>query len=312
MHFEKYQSLINEGKILKTITENASILEEDGYATEKIHGANFSYYIWEDPSGEVDYRFASRSNLLPKDTGFYKCNRFFTDELINYTLSVFNESIKPRFKGIRLVGELFGGDSVGHIKPVQSEIKYKTDICFRVFQIQLSEDSTFEKVTILPFPGMLNLTNRFGLETVPVIQIGKIKDLLQLNPDSKSKICDDIQEGVVIQTLDQSVTIKNRSKNFLEIKGTIKNPGVELPEDVVNLLSLVSAYATEQRVSNVNSHHGFNSIKDFSNLMSAVMEDVSKDILEELNIDLNAKGMKLVRGKLCSMFSTFIKEMLLK
>lgn len=312
MHFEKYQSLINEGKILKTITETPELLEEDGYATEKLHGANFSYYIWETETGELDYRFASRSHLLPKDTGFYKCNRFFTEELIKYTLSAFNESVKDHFKGIRFVGELFGGDSVGHIRPVQSEIKYKTDISFRVFQIQLSKDPSFENATILPFPGMLNLTNRFGFETVPVIKVGKIKDLLQLDPDSKSQICDDIQEGVVIQTMDQSITIKKRSKNFLEVKGTIKNPALELPEDVVNILSLVSAYATKQRVSNVNSHHGFDNIRDFSNLLSAVMEDVKKDILEELNIDLDSKGMKIVRGKLGSLFSVFIKEMLLK
>ena len=58
-------------------------------------------------------------------------------------------------------------------------------------------------------------------------------------------------------------------------------------EDSVLVASFRSAsLVTPQRISNVNSHHGFSSLKDFQNLMVAVIDDVLDEYESEYEIAL--------------------------
>lgn len=276
--FERFQSLLNEnGKNCR------KPLEEYGdwhcVKTEKIHGANFSFY-----ANSERYWFASRNGVLGPEANFFQFQRFFTEEKIKHILS--NLDLSPN-STYRFIGELFGGHD-SPVKPVQRDIKYDGDIQFRVFAIEVIEPNRTLK---LPWDAVLRLCGDW-LPTVPVIAEGKLRDLYPVEIEVPSVLCSnkDIAEGFCYRVDSHDleagyIIFKRRTSNFAEVKvgkGSITEK-VMNPK-ILSIMVDVDSYITEQRVSNVNSHFGFDSMKDFAQLHKAVMDDVFKDAKAELGL----------------------------
>ena len=283
MKFERFPSLVNENpKNVEKLMTDPKLANAQCYVTEKIHGANFG--IWWDV--EEGVRFSKRSSFLGDETNFYNWRRFFTDDRI--------AAIEKRCQSmhyhigvtsIEINGELFGGGGVPNVKAVQHQIKYDDDIQFLAFRIKIDGE-------ILGLEKMRSIIPTFGLGVVPVIAAGNFQELYtDLNPDKPTKVgtSGHIREGLVyvVDRFDSDgnpLMVKKRSKNYLETKAIPKQKGnnfsdEDLPE-IQNAMAIYKAMCTPQRVSNVNSHHGYDNLKDFTNLLLLVVEDIHKDYKE--------------------------------
>lgn len=319
--FTEFQSLVNENPksiypILRDYGDTVCV------ATEKLHGANFSVYVeFTEEVGNPFVRFASRSQLIGDESVFFHYKRFFTGEFMKSFKSKFLDKETHPYKGVRFIGELFGGHDAIGIKPVQREIKYSGDIQFRLFHVEfINKDDT---VSHANWKDVVSCANYYGFELAPVIGYGKLKDLYQINPEEKTALSEDetqIREGICIRSLENSEDFegkpficKKRSNNFLENKGKITAAKeITLDPKFVEILGKIEALATPQRVSNVNSHFGYDSIKCFPDLHKATMEDFVKDVLKEFNIDLTLKDLKPVYKTIGGKFVQLVRQELLK
>lgn len=319
--FTEFQSLVNENpKSIYPILRDYGDIE--CVATEKLHGANFSVYVeYTEEVGNPLVRFASRSQLIGDESVFFHYKRFFTDEFMKSFKSKFLDKEMYPEKGVRFIGELFGGHDAIGIKPVQREIKYSGDIQFRLFHVEFTDrDGTILHAN---WSTVVDCAKVFGFDLAPVIGYGKLKDLYKINPEEKTALSEDetqIREGICIRSLENLEDFENkpfickkRSNNFLENKGKITAAKeITLDPKFVEILSQIEALATPQRVSNVNSHFGYDSIKCFPDLHKATMEDFVKDVLKEFNIDLTLKDLKPVYKTIGGKFVQLVRQELLK
>ena len=322
MEFTKFQSLVNENPKSIFPILNSHLSDAECVVTEKIHGANFSVYL--SPEG---IRFASRSQVLPVETNFMNCQRVFTKDRIQELLEMYRkyqESQPDIVKGytIRFIGEIFGGHDADGIKPVQRDIRYDGDIQFRVFAIHFSKPQNGEGVRHVPFTGVENICKTYGFETVPVLGKGKLGEMYKIDPSAQSALASKdgvIREGVCFRVENEDdmfgepLIIKKRSPDFLENKGVASEKKVfTLRGDMAELLETLRAMVTPQRVSNVNSHHGFDNIKAFPDLHRAVMEDMVKDAMTDCGIDLTNKDLQPLKKMVGAEFVPLVRQELTK
>lgn len=294
MKFEKFQSLINESmKNVGPFLRDPTFMKKKVVVTEKIHGANFSVYL-----NQKGINFASRSQMLCPETNFMNCQRYFTPEKVEALIQFWKDMPVSADCEIRFIGEIYGGLDIDGIKAVQREVHYAGDIGFRVFSVQVINCSGQEKDEVYTYQWdhVKTLCANFGLEVVPIIaQDITFEEAYALDTKVKSKLSDKDQvcEGFVIRAEsvidgDAPLIFKKRNTEFLESKGTVKAVQ-NTPEQTqlgMEAMARLGAFVTPQRVSNVNSHHGFQSLKDFNNLMVAVIDDVLDEYKSEYDIAL--------------------------
>ena len=290
MQFQEFQSLVNEnpknvGKILMDDRAQFAV----GYATEKVHGANFGVW-WEDDTQTI--RFSKRTSFIGEEANFYNWQRFFTPEQIAHMERNFQAVCSTAgIKTITLYGELFGGDGVEGIKSVQREIRYGNDITFIGFQLIV--DGKY----ITSYKQLADFCTMMKVPVVPLLAEGTLPELYAIDPDQPSVLSPekDIREGIVITITDfpgmdhdafdgKPLMLKKRSKDFIENKGVVSKTSKDfdagLSAEIMQAVTIIKSMLTPQRVSNVNSHFGYEGGKNFSNLMTAVADDVLKEFRE--------------------------------
>lgn len=295
MKFEKYQSLVNESmKNVGGFLRNSEVMASPAVVTEKIHGANFSVYL---KKGAIN--FASRSQMLCPETNFMNCQRYFTPEKVKALVEFWDSLPVSDNSELRFIGEIYGGLDIAGIKPVQREVHYSGDISFKVFQIQVVGMSQQEEEEVYNYnwDSIETLCGNFGLETVPVIAKGvTFEEAYKLSTAVNSLLSDkedNLCEGFCIRIENpvvgaEPLVFKKRNTDFLESKGTVKavQNTAEQTQLGMEAMARLGSFVTPQRVSNVNSHHGYQSLKDFSNLMLMVIEDVLNEYKAEYDVDL--------------------------
>lgn len=311
MEFTRFQSLLNENPknslgVLRKCAGSPAV------KTEKIHGANFSVYI----NSDKMVRFASRNQYLCRESNFFNFQRFFTEERTNILANDAQEYLNEG-ETIRIFGELFGGHDADGIKPVQREIKYDGDIQFRVFHVEFILPSG--EIRNAEWDDVVVIAEFLELPLVPVISEGNLADLYAEEIEVPSKLASkgDIAEGFCYRLRKNyegsPVILKRRTTEFCETKGKIKDGKlVEKTFDpaVLVLLEKVRTLVTAQRVSNVNSHHGFVGMPCFKDLHKAVMDDIKKDAESDIGVD--AAAFKVVQKEIGREVIPFIKEELTK
>lgn len=302
MKFEKFQSLLNENpKEMSWLMAQPELMNAIWVMTEKLHGANYSIDI----SADKVVR-GKRTSLLDEGANFFNDQRFMTPE---YTQQLQERAagLFDNFKTIRVRGEIFGGDIVEGIKAVQKEVRYESDISFRAFAIdvELPDGS----VAPLAWPTVCHVCATLGIQVVPVLAIGKFSELYAQFQEQPTTIGNsgDIMEGVVLRCDDEEgqrvMFVKRRNKEFLEKKSVKVAGGPDKYAEYANLLPTVGKvreYLTVQRVSNVCSHEGWNSFKEFGLIAKAVWEDAVAEYLRDTGVNLAALDDAKVIKKMCS------------
>jgi len=274
MEFQKFSSLENTYR--QNLIEKVQYEGKDSgiwMATEKLHGANFSFWC-----DGTEVKVASRTQFV--DGTFYNCqaviNRY-QDKVMQLwvQLSGGDDSLV-----LVIYGELFGGN-------VQKEVQYG-EKDFRAFDLNLNgvvQNKIFQR----------SVCEGVGIQNAPFVVAGTFADCLALPNTFKSLLTpegyteENISEGLVIEPVEPQwfnngsrVYFKNKTEGFSEKNSTPKEARVfELSESESDLMNLLLQYNTEQRVSNVISKIGAVTNKDFGKILGLTTQDLIEEFTKE-------------------------------
>lgn len=308
MQFVKYSSVQNSYQLKfmdRIIREERT--SGDWIVTEKIHGANFSF--WYDGT---KLRMAKRTAWIADDENFYGIQA-----LKEYLISCVKQ-LYGRFKGrdyIAVFGEIYGG-TYPHpevpvnpkAKKVQKGVYYCPHNDFMVFDIKV--DGQF-----LNFIDMQMYCEQVGLKFVRAEFVGKFKECLKYKNDFLSGIYkeydlppidDNICEGIVIRPnkpqfvfTHSRVMLKSKNERFKE-KASEKKPQVkiELAGKVKDIADVMFSMATKNRYDAVVSKIGEIKISDFGKLQGLIMKDIHDEVLKDVNMANDYLGLEKAERKL--------------
>jgi Rnl2 family RNA ligase len=275
MEFKKFTSLENtyrQNLIDKVLLEGFD--EQRWIVTEKIHGANFSF--WYD--GE-DFKVASRNQFV--DGTFYNCQS---------VINKYEQKIKDWYNNnpcsmIVIYGELYG-------QGIQKEVVYG-EKDFAAFEF-IVDGIILNKVD------SAWLAYEVGVPFTPILYKGSFKECVDAENKFQSLLTpkgfegENFAEGVVIEPVipawfknGSRVYFKNKTEAFTEKKNKKEHkPAVGLSEVEQALLDNILEYNSPQRVSNVISKIGQITNKDFPKILGLTIQDILEDFQKETSTDV--------------------------
>lgn len=278
MEFRKFSSLENTYRT--NLLEKIQYEGKDGglwMATEKLHGANFSFWC---DGNEV--KVASRTQFV--DGTFYNCQAVINkyQDLVMQLWQ--NESMGDDSTELAIFGELFGGN-------VQKEVEYG-EKDFHAFDVVVN-GTPINKA--LAQEGCTEV----GIPFVPVIHSGSFAECLALSNTFKSTLTpegyeeENTSEGLVIEPVEPNwfnngsrIYFKNKTEGFSEKKRKPKEHMVfELSDEESELMNELLTYNTTQRVSNVISKIGQVTNKDFGKILGLTTQDLLEEFTKETEQD---------------------------
>lgn len=276
MEFHKFSSLENTYR--QNLIDKVQYEGKDGglwMATEKLHGANFSFWC-----DGTEVKVASRSQFV--DGTFYNCQSVINNYSDKVMMMFKNTPNNPKL--IIIYGELFGGN-------VQKEVEYG-EKDFRAFDLVIDG-------VVQPKTKQRSWCEGMGIPNVPWISCGTFAECLALSNTFKSTLTpegyegENTSEGLVIEPVEPSwfnngsrIYFKNKTESFSEKKRQPKEKQVfELSEDESDLINELLTYNTEQRVSNVISKIGAVTNKDFGRILGLTTQDILEDFTKDTERD---------------------------
>jgi Rnl2 family RNA ligase len=272
MDFHKFSSLENSYR--QNLIDKVQYECKDGglwMATEKLHGANFSFWC-----DGTEVKFASRSQFV--DGTFYNCEAVINKYQYQVMQLWLNESCGDDRTLLIVYGELFGGN-------IQKEVKYG-EKDFRAFDVVVNGtpiSKSFAQQACL----------EVGVPFVPVFHVGTFAECLALPNTFKSTLTpegyegENNAEGLVIEPVEPAwfnngsrIYFKNKTESFTEKKPK-EIKVFELSEAESDLMNDILAYNTEQRVSNVISKIGAVTNKDFGKILGLTVQDMFEEFTKE-------------------------------
>jgi len=323
MKFFKYPSIDNVDRI-KTINEiiEQGFAKEEWVATNKIHGANFSFFC-----DNNSLRAGKRTSFLAEDgIGLYNSQVIF--DKYKTTVENIYRYLKNWlvFESIILYGEFFGGTyphedvkRLPEASTIQKGVYYCPHNDFLLFDIVLVQKDGFK--TYLDIDQVIDIGTKHNIPTVEILYRGKFEDMITLNPVFEDptykqfnlpQIEDNESEGFVLRPTvthffgnGARVILKNKNKTFMEKVAVKKNKVViAFPDEAKNILETGISYITENRLRNVLSHGHKVTQKDFGKLLGLLSKDIHEELLRDFKDEISDfdKSVK----KQCS--KTFGKE----
>lgn len=276
MEFNKFSSLENTYR--QNLIDKVQYEGKDGglwMATEKLHGANFSFWC-----DGTEVKVASRTQFV--DGTFYNCQAVinkYSQGVLETFRTFYNEG-----DTLVIYGELFGGN-------VQKEVEYG-EKDFKGFDVTVN-GNPLEKLKAF------NIIRWAGISTVPVIGTGTFAECLALSNTFKSTLTpesyeeDNTSEGLVIEPVEPNwfnngsrIYFKNKTEGFSEKKRKPKEHIVfELSDEESELMNELLTYNTTQRVSNVISKIGQVTNKDFGKILGLTTQDLLEEFTKETEQD---------------------------
>lgn len=277
MEFKKFSSLDNTYR--QNLIDKTQYEGKDGglwIATEKLHGANFSFWC-----DGTEVKVASRSQFV--DGTFYNCQAVIN----RYSQGILDWCQQKGVSDFVVYGELFGGN-------IQKEVKYG-EKDFAAFDVVIDGK-------VLDKHSAWRIAKECGLNFAPVLFTGTFKECLEVNNTFKSTLTpegyegENISEGLVIEPVQPAwfengsrIYFKNKTESFSEKNRQPKEKQVfELSEEESDLLNELLKYSTEQRVSNVISKIGQVTNRDFGKILGLTVQDILEDFSKDNDYDAKA------------------------
>lgn len=278
MNFVKFSSLENTYRT--NLLEKIQYEGKDGglwMATEKLHGANFSFWC-----DGTEVKVASRTQFV--DGTFYNCQAVI-NKYQDCVMQLWQkESMGNDSTELVVFGELFGGN-------IQKEVEYG-EKDFHAFDVVVN-GTPINKA--LAQEGCTEV----GIPFVPVIAIGTFAECLALSNTFKSTLTpegyeeENTSEGLVIEPVEPNwfnngsrLYFKNKTEGFSEKKRKPKEHIVfELSDEESELMNELLTYNTTQRVSNVISKIGQVTNKDFGKILGLTTQDLLEEFTKETEQD---------------------------
>lgn len=279
--FKKYESIANHNN-RRTIDYYKGLgftsAETKWYATEKVHGTNFSFL-----SDGLTICHAQRGGIIEGSFMNYQAN---TPKLDSKIIALANHLGKP----IQVFTEYYGAGIVN-----KGAIKYRNDDekNFVAYDILLLDTNEF-----LSYPQNIELFDLFEIPRVQVIATGTFDDLMTVDTHFKSPLAnlggvDTYAEGIVLKPftdirLDtderERVILKRVSDEFSENKPK-KVEKVEKVEKVLetSIIELIDSKNTEIRLGKVAAKFGI--LPTEKNKFAQLIIELSKDICDEIRVE---------------------------
>ncbi len=305
MNFIKYNSIENlTNKLLSEFKESKLYNPlEQWIILEKVHGSNISII----GNGKDDIEVAKRTAILKPDENFYNFQKILEKYDFRSLISKVLDLNIPNYDTVAIHGELCGGfypgmPAIPGVKMIQKEIKYSNDTEFIVFDIKLYN----EKCMYLNYDTVIKLCNECHIPVIPILFRGTFDECLKWssehNVDASEiwkifgmpfEIPNNIREGHVIKPVvslfkgNSRIIFKDKNNKFKENIG-VKEPkkNISFSDTVNGLLNEISSMICIPRFNNVTSKYGEYTIKDFSNLMHLMSEDIFEDLKNHPNMTL--------------------------
>ncbi|UNI74693.1 RNA ligase II [Acinetobacter phage AB-Navy97] len=327
MSFIKYSSLENHtnDKFIRQCFDAIALGEgsvnTEFVAREKIHGTNFSVVITAD-----SIKPAKRSGFIGETEKFFGYEDLMKD-LIDVFEAIQSDLVAnvPSFKSMQIFGEYAG-------EGIQKEVDYGPK-SFYVFDIYMDAPDAGFSHGWWADDKVQEFCDYRGLKIAPLIARGTLEQLLKLPVEFDSIVPsltwenmynvhpqpapkDNVAEGLVIKPntpmflrSGSRLAIKYKTDKFKE-KGKSKLPKIPtpLPPEDLELLSKFSEYVTKARISNVVSHIGEVTTKDFGKVMGLTMKDIFEEAERE-GLTLNAAQQpSKFKAELQKIVTTEIRE----
>lgn len=280
MKFNKFSSLENTYR--QNLIDKVQYEGKDAglwMATEKLHGANFSFWC-----DGTEVKVASRTQFV--DGTFYNCQAVI-NKYSDKVLQLWKEL--AGYEGTEFIlviyGELFGGN-------VQKEVEYG-EKDFRAFDVSV-KGRVLDKGAANQLVGVVG-----GIPFAPILHVGTLAECLALSNTFKSTLTpegyleENNAEGLVIEPVEPNwfnngsrIYFKNKTEGFSEKKRKPKEHIVfELSDEESGLMNELLTYNTTQRVSNVISKIGQVTNKDFGKILGLTTQDLLEEFTKETEQD---------------------------
>jgi len=277
MEFVKFSSLENTYR--QNLVDKVQYEGKDAgmwMATEKLHGANFSFWC-----DGTEVKVASRTQFV--DGTFFNCQAVINKYQDKVMQLWQNESMGNDSIQLVVYGELFVGN-------IQKEVEYG-EKDFHAFDVVVNGTPINKGLA-------QQGCNEAGIPFVPTLTVGTFAECLALSNTFKSTLTpEDYQdgntsEGLVIEPVEPKwfnngsrIYFKNKTESFSEKKAKPRNEVFDLSEEENTLLNDLLSYNTEQRVSNVISKIGAITNKDFGRILGLTTQDILEEFTKETERD---------------------------
>jgi len=307
MDFKKYSSIENtyREKVIDEIRIQ-DIDKTDWVVSEKIHGANFSF--WMNVEG---LRCARRTSFLTNKDNFYQYQNL--TELYSQHLSLLYQMCVMMMEDMKkdklidfdsnsievvLYGELFGGSyhhpdvkRDDYAQRVQKGVQYCPWNDFYAFDLSING-------SIVHYDIFSELMENVGFHYAKALYRGSFDDCLKCDNSIPTTIPKhlglpeieyNIAEGLVLKPAQYQcfhdgsrVILKNKNEKFKEIQSEKKiKVNAQLTDVEKHFIDLAGKYITENRLTNVISHLGEITNKDFGKILGAFCKDINEEVEKE-------------------------------
>lgn len=319
MTFIKYPSLINHYVARKQKFIN---FDDDYVSTEKIHGSNISIIV--DQQNSI--KLAKRTALLTED----ECTQQPWNTLAEFAIEqkdlIFSwvyvvrklvEGYGP-ISQINFYGELYGSE-VTHGKQMQYQEIIDDIRRIRFFDIHI----IFEDDQRLAL-SQEHMTTILGDEyTVPVLQQGKLVDLILNAEELQSKLGNCVAEGQVYKPKNdyffkpddygtiQYPVIRHKYDVWLETQNIESKHTMSYLANELKLITAVESRVTYQRLLNVLSHGNIQpTLQNTGLVIKEMLQDIKDEIVkEEPDIDVNTdKVFKKQGSKIAALYKQYLDD----
>lgn len=297
--FKKYESIANDNN-----TRTIEYYKEQGftnpdilwYATEKIHGTNFSFIS----DGETVIH-AQRGGII--EDNFMNCNAFV------HKLDAKVEAL-ARYIGqpIQVVCEYYGKGIIN-----KGAIQYRNDDekDFIAYDILLLNDNKF-----VSYPNNMDLFYQFDIPNVAVLAEGTFEQLMEIHNVRKSYLAelngvDTYAEGMVLKPYDdirlnteakERVVLKRVSEQFAENRPRKVEKAVGTIDDAT--IQLIDSKNTEIRLGKIAAKIGIlpSEKNKFAQLIIELANDIQAEIQKESS---NTVDVNIIKKQLTTMVKSY-------
>ena len=292
--FIKYPSLVNSSDFVRGhYSRWKDSLTQVFYATEKLHGSNFSIYY-----DGVDITFGRRTSFLLGDEELFNHKSFFDTFDFSFVKAIYDNN---SFEQVIVYGEFYGQG----IQKMEYQENLEGTKNFKIFNVfgQVSTD-TF---TVFGYEEMVEAV---GVEkTVPYESKGNVWALLETLDLEKESHLGGGSEGYVLQPYDTRTFvvdnhfygIKHKTAAFSETKVVFNTSKIK----AIKIMEQLENYVTANRLNNVISK---GEIAPMIKNLVLLMEAMIDDILQEFQGEIKTENIAAYKNSLKRSVAILIKK----
>lgn len=324
LQFTRFPSLVNtfQQKPLEVAIE-CGFDQRQWQATEKVHGANLSFWIEEVEvavegiglCSSINITPASRNGFIEEGEKFYN----FRPVLAKYRTRLENlyRSLSDSCDVLVVTGELFGGNVATGVDYAQEQDWVAFDMALDgvpVNKLAMRADLDTHGIPCVPLLGVYTDLQK-ALEANETFESNLLSDY----PDMIAGLRNREAEGIVIEPVipcwfpnedNDRVYFKKKTLKFSEKKQSkMPKPKVVLPDDVMEILVQSQDYMTDNRFASLESKTGGLTIKHIGSATTQFVADVLVDMKRDDILIPDHEGFDKALYKTAE---TFIRPFLLQ